>query len=52
MEWPQVVVIVMLTTGMVSSICLHGDTTKVNWVAKLISTIIWSVVLGCGGFWG
>ena len=31
---------------------LGAETIKVNWVAQLISTIIWSVVLGYGGFWG
>lgn len=52
MQWPQVVAIIMLTAGLISSICLHGETTKINWITKLISAIIWSVVLGYGGFWG
>ena len=47
MEWPQILMIILLTTRTVGAVYLHGQTHKVN-----CGTCIYAVILYAGGFWG
>lgn len=52
MEWPQILMIILLTTRTVGAVYLHGQTHKVNCGNAFIGTCIYAVILYAGGFWG
>ena len=51
MEWPQVVMIILLTLKVVASVCWHGKATTISCVRGFINVSVLTVVLYAGGFW-
>lgn len=47
----HILAIILFTIQVVASIFCHGETIKVNFLAKMFWVIIWNVILYNGGFW-
>ena len=52
MEWPQILMIILLTAKTVGAAYLHGKPHEVNCGKAFIGTCIYAVILYAGGFWG
>ena len=54
MQWPQIVVIVLMAMGVTVHLVKNGEpsNTKFNFLAKLGATAIWAGLLYAGGFFG
>lgn len=53
MGWPQAIVLVLLTAGVVIHMCRHNqpNDNKYHWPSKLVAACIWAGLLYWGGFW-
>lgn len=53
MEFPQILVIVLLILGVIVHIVNHGQPTgdTYNGIFKFIANCIWAGILYAGGFW-
>ena len=47
----HILAIILFTVQVVGSIFCHGETIKVNFLAKTFVVIVWNVILYYGGFW-
>lgn len=54
MGWPQILVIILLTSGVIVHMCWHGRSRDDNyhWPSKLVATAVWAGLLYWGGFFG
>ena len=51
MHWPQVIMIIFLTVGVVHTMSEHGRPSTQNGWTSLIGTLIYVFIMWKGGFW-
>lgn len=54
MGWPQILMVVLLASGLAMHIHYHGRPTgrKYHWPSQLVATAVWAGLLYWGGFFG
>ena len=47
----HILVIILFTTQVIASLCLHGKAINISFCAKVFWVTVWNVILYNGGFW-
>ena len=47
----HILVIILFTTQIVGSLCLHGKATNISFWVKVFWVTVWNVILYNGVFW-
>lgn len=52
MEWPQILMIILLTVKVTAGLYLHDNTKKISFWDAISNAAVIAVILYAGGFWG
>ena len=52
MEWPQILMVILLTVKVTAGLYLHDNTKKISFWSAISNAAVIAVILYAGGFWG